>query len=148
MRRVPLHPFLLAVCLAALAAWAGCAPSIAPFSERAYEQAVSLKVEALTLMGKATEPFAEHRAEVAALRLDLDKAYEFARGRPRNDLSARQWAILSDSDRNLLGGFLARWETEGSLSPVFVSEAQRLVADAFDTVIGLESGKLRPEDAE
>jgi hypothetical protein len=128
-----------------LLALAGCAPTIAPFSERAYEQAVELKVEALAVMGAATEPFEPHRDAVEALRLDLDKAYEFARGRPDNELSARQWAILRDPDRNLLGGFLARWEAEGALSPFFVTEAQALVADAFDTVIGLESGKVRPD---
>lgn len=126
----------------------GCAPTIAPFSARAYEQAVELKVEALAVMGAATEPFEAHRDEVKALRLELDKAYEFARGRPDNEISARQWAILRDPDRNLLGGFLARWEREGTLSPFFVTEAQGLVADAFDTVIGLESGKVRPDTVE
>ncbi len=136
------------VLLLALLALAGCAPTIAPFSEAAYEQAVSLKVESLALMGAATEPFDAHRDAVEALRLELEKAYEFALGRPQNEISARQWAILTAADRNLLGGFLARWEAQGTLSPVFVAEAQRVVADAFDTVIGLESGKLRPDDLE
>ncbi len=131
-----------------LLALAGCAPSIAPFSEHAYEQAVSLKVESLALMETATEPFDDRRDEVETLRKELEKAYEFAQGRPKNEISARQWAILKDPDRNLLGGFLTRWEAQGSLSPVFVTEAQRLVADAFDTIIGLESGKVRPDDIE
>jgi hypothetical protein len=152
MRRLQSPPrhasALVGVLAATLAVAAGCAPTIAPFSERAYEQAVSLKVEALSLMGDASEPFEAHRAEVEALRLDLAKAYEFAHGRPKNDLSAQQWAVLADPERNLLGGFLARWESAGSLSPVFTAEAQRLVADAFDTIIGLESGKLRPADVE
>lgn len=126
----------------------GCTPTIAPFSERAYEQAVSLKVDALAVMGEATDPYDVHRDEVAALRSEVEKAYEFAHGRPKNDLSARQWALLKDPDRNLLGGFLARWEAQGSLAPVFVTEAQRLVAQAFDTIIGLESGKVRPADIE
>lgn len=126
----------------------GCAPTIAPFSERAYEQAVELKVEALAVMGAATEPFDDHRAAVEAVRFELDKAYEFAAGRPDNEISARQWQILRDPERNLLGGFLARWETAGTLSPFFVTEAQGLVADAFDTVIGLESGKVRPDAVE
>ncbi len=139
-RLAPLGILLLAV--------AGCAPSIAPFSERAYEQAVSLKVESLALMGAATDPFEDHAEAVEVLRIDLEKARQFALGRPRNEVSARQWAVLTDPGRNLLGGFLARWEAQGSLSPAFVSEAQRLVADAFDTVIGLESGKLRPDTIE
>lgn len=131
-----------------LLGFAACSPTIAPFSEHAYEQAVSLKVDALAVMGNATEPFDAHRAEVEALRSEVEKAYEFAHGRPKNDLSARQWALLKDPERNLLGGFLARWETAGSLSPLFVTESQRLVAGAFDTIIGLESGKVRPADIE
>lgn len=140
LRLAPLGILLLAL--------AGCAPSIAPFSEHAYEQAVSLKVESLALMGAATEPFGDHADAVEALRTELEKAHQFALGRPKNEISAQQWAILTAPDRNLLGGFLARWEAQDSLSPVFVSEAQRLVADAFDTIIGLESGKLRPDDIE
>lgn len=124
---------------------ATCAPTISQFSPIAYEQATSLKVDAQSLMGKATEPYANHEEDVVALTLRLAKAYEFARGRPRNEISARQWAILADSSRNLLGGFLARWKRESSLSATFVVEAKGLVADAFDTIIGLESGKLKPD---
>lgn len=35
--------------------------SITPFSQRAYEQAVSLKVESLALMDKATLPYDHHQ---------------------------------------------------------------------------------------
>lgn len=123
----------------------GCAPRLAPFSELAYEQAISLKVDALALTSHATEPFARHREAVADLTLRVEKAYEFARGRPRNEISAQQWDILRDPERNLLGGFLRRWETASTLSPVFIEEARRLIADAFDTIIGLESGKIKPD---
>lgn len=134
------------VCLAAAALFAGCAARISQFSPIAYEQATALKVDANALMAQATEPFADHAREVEALNLRIAKAYEFARGRPRNEISARQWAILADTTRNLLGGFLVRWKRESKLSPTFVSEAQRLVAQAFDTIIALESGKLKPAD--
>ena len=122
-----------------------CAPRLAPFSELAYEQATALKVDALALTSRANEPFARHREAVADLTLRVEKAYEFARGRPRNDISTRQWEILRDPERNLLGGFLKRWEQASTLSPAFVVEARRLIADAFDTIIGLESGKIRPD---
>lgn len=125
---------------------AGCAPTISPYSPWAYEQATALKVEALALMEAADEPFSQHKGPVRRLRTDLKKAHEFARGRPQNEISTRQWAILIDPERNLLGGFLKRWEDEGILSPVFIQEAKRIVADAFDTIIGLESGKIKPED--
>lgn len=120
--------------------------SISPYSGVAYEQATSLKVESLDVMSLATESYANHQAEVENLKTELNKAFEFAKGRPKNEISAKQWEILIDSNRNLLGGFLARWEQEGTLSQTFVDDAKGLVSDAFDTIIGLESGKIKSED--
>lgn len=97
-------------------------------------------------MNRAEAPYADHASRVERLKLDLDKAYEFAKGRPRNEHSARQWKILIDPERNLVGGFLSRWESEGQLSFPFIEQSQSLISEAFDTVIGLESGKLRISD--
>ena len=127
------------------AAVASCGPTISTFSPIAYEQATSLKVDALGLMDRATEPYADHRADTESLTVRLAKAYEFAKGRPDNDISTEQWRILIDPGRNLLGGFLARWKKESRLSTRFVTEAKGLVSDGFDTIIGLESGKLKPD---
>jgi len=118
------------------------------FNEEAYRQAVSLKVESLDLMDKATENYAKHEEAIYQLNIRLQKAYEYARGRPKNETSARQWDILIDPERNLLGGFLSRWQQKGSFSRVFVNENKRLVADAFDTIIELESGKLKASEVE
>jgi hypothetical protein len=71
-------------------------------------------------------------------------AYEYAKGRPKNTFSARQWEILKDPERNLLGGFLKKWKDEKVLGKTFVDDAIELVGDAFDTIIGLESGKVKP----
>ena len=125
---------------------ASCAPSIAPFSQQAYRYATELKVESLSLMDRAENPFLDHLKHVEKLKIDLEKAYEFAKGRPRNEHSTKQWEILLDPDRNLIGGFLFRWESEQQLSYPFIQQSQLLIADAFDTVIGLESGKIRFSD--
>lgn len=122
-----------------------CSP-ISVFSPEAYKQAVDLKVEALNIMSYATSPFEDYRDEVTTLRIELRKAYEFALGRPDNELSAEQWEILISEEGNLLGGFLKRWETEEALGEMFVTEMQSLVSDAFDTIIGLESGKIDPSE--
>ena len=124
---------------------AGCNGTIGPFTQRAYEQATSLKVEALTLMDKATRPYVEHHAEVDALRLNIDKAYEYARGLPKNKVSTNQWQILRDPNRNSIGGFLKRWETKGQLSVAFIDEVKPIISQGFDMVIELESGKRKPD---
>lgn len=119
-----------------------CAPSIAPYSETAYNQAVGLKVESLRLMSRAEQPFETYSKRIEDLEVELDKAYEFAKGRPKNVYSSRQWEILLDPEKNLLGGFLRHWEGSHSLSWPFIEEARGVVAEAFDTIIGLESGKV------
>ena len=95
-------------------------------------------------MDKATEPFANHQKDVDALMMKVDKAYEYAKGRPNNSDSTKQWAIIKDPSRNSLGGFLKRWEEKSTLSKTFITEAKGLVSDGFNTVIGLEGGKLKP----
>jgi hypothetical protein len=120
--------------------------SISVFSPEAYKQAVDLKVESLNLMSAATMPYTDYEEDVIYLNTELDKAFEFSKGRPDNEISTEQWEILIDQEGNLLGGFLKRWETEGTLSEMFVAEMQTLVSDAFDTIIGLESGKIDPSE--
>lgn len=127
-------------------ACAGCSPAIAPYSPIAFEKAVDMKVDALRLMQQAEEPASGFERKIDNLKRDLDRAWEFAKGRPHNEHSARQWELMRDPKAHLLGGFLSRWETEGSLGPVFIAESQRLISLAFDAIIGLESGKLTPSD--
>lgn len=129
-----------------LLAVTACGPTISEFNARAYEQATALKVEALALMEEATEPYAGYADAVQHLKTKLKKAHEFAKGRPNNEISARQWHILIDSDRDLLGGFLADWQEQSSFSPAFVEEKKTQVARAFDTIIELESGKREPDE--
>ena len=118
-----------------------CSPSIAPFSHIAYQQAVELKVDSLKLMDQAELPYSETQKAILKLETRLDKAYEFAKGRPKNEYSTDQWQILIDPNHNLLGGFLSRWQTEESLGRAFIVATKQLVSEAFDSIIELESGK-------
>ncbi len=135
-------------CLIILALLAGCTNLSAVYSEQAYRQAVTLKVESLLLMEKAVEPFSEHDEEVFRLKKRLQIAYQYALGRPNNEITAEMWEILISPERNLLGGFLERWKAKGTLPEVFIEENQKLIADAFNTIIELESGKIKPSKAE
>ena len=134
------------VVFAALLAAAACI-RIASYNETEYQYATSLKAEALALMDKATEPYAQHQADAEKLTLDLSKAYEYAAGRPNNEISAKQWQILRDTSRNLLGSFLARWKAEKTLGSTYLADKKQQVSDAFDTISSLESGKAKPKGA-
>lgn len=141
MSRLPHIRFLLAV-LFASSLLSGCSPTVAPFSARAYEMAVDIKVDASRVVTRAEEPFDRHRSRVESLRIRMQKAEEYAKGRPRNEHSSRQWSIMNDPNGFMLGGFLARWEAEDSLSHAFIVEAGSLIEEGFDAIIGLESGKV------
>lgn len=119
-----------------------CAPVVSPYSHTAYLQATSLKARSLRLMDRATGPWDGSADAVERIQTDLDAALEYAKGRPRNGFSTGQWERLLDPSGHLLGGFFARWAAEGTLGPTFIVEAKRLVGEAFDTISGLESGKV------
>jgi len=123
----------------------GCAALIAKYDKVAYQQATSLKVESQVLMEKATQSYSKHKNDVAEMKIKIDKAYEYAKGRPKNEIITKQWAIMRDPDRNLLGGFLIRWKEKGTLSKPFITEAKKTIMDGFDQIIGLESGLIKPK---
>jgi len=120
-----------------------CGPSMPKFDPIAYEKTVSLKVETLMLIGKATESFGNYVAAININKKEIDKAYEYAKGKPQNELIIRQWEILKDPDRNLVGGFYNHWGKSDMLSAVMVKESMKLISSAFDQIIGLESGLIK-----
>ena len=122
---------------------AGCSFQAAVFNQGAYEHSVNLKVDALAIMDKATSPYDSCRAGIDAVKLEFQKAYEYAKGLPNNEETVKQYEIMMDPQQSSLYGFLARWESEGRLGATFVSDAKAEVARHFDDVIGLESGKLK-----
>lgn len=107
-----------------------------------------MKVASLNLMDHATEPYENYEDHADQLRLGLQRAYEFANGRPDNEHSARLWRIMIDPDGEMMGGFLTRWEENGAMSDVFITEVKENITEGFDIIIGLESGKIRPGDVQ
>ncbi|XPV70535.1 MAG: hypothetical protein ACNI25_08105 [Halarcobacter sp.] len=124
----------------------GCSLLIDKYDTVAYQNATSIKVDSLELMDKATQPYSKNKIIVDRLKVKVEKAYEYAKGRPKNELVTKQWEIMKDPSRNLLGGFLARWKEKGTLSKIFIIETKRNVSLGFDQIIGLESGKIKPEN--
>ena len=126
----------------------GCSSLIAEYDQVSYQQAVSLKVESLALMDKAVKPYSDHEASVDALLINLEKAYEYDKGRPKNEVVTRQWEILKDPNRRLLGYFLQRWRDEKQLSEAYVVGQKKSVSLAYDQIIGLLSGQIKREKVE
>lgn len=121
----------------------GCPRISPPHRPEAYERAINVKVEALNLMDKATEPYAQHTEAANTLRFKLETAYEDAKGIPKNEMATQMWAILKDPNRNLLGGFLTMWQKKSVLTKPFIDEKKSQVSEAFDKIIALEAGKIK-----
>ncbi|MCX6601805.1 MAG: hypothetical protein NT025_09630 [bacterium] len=134
------------ICSLAMLFAAGCAKRIALYDQTAYVHATSLKVESLALMDKAHDSYVQHEAEITALVTDIGKAHEYAKGIPKNEISTKLLEILMDPSRGLLGEFLDRWRQAPISSDTYLQEKKAQVAAAFDKIIGLESGKLKPQD--
>lgn len=134
----PLWVSWFVVFLWAVFSFNGC---IVRYDPIALEKATSLKTESLMLMDKAVEPYADHAKEVDELMFMVKDAFEYAGSIPRNKNSKKQWQIMWDGGRNLLGGFLKRWQEKGSLGSTFVAEAKLQISKAFDMIIDLENGK-------
>ena len=135
------HLTLLVVVLS----FAACA-TISSFDQYAYAQTTSLKVDALNTMDLATGNYSTNEKTIQELQTKLQKAYEYEKNRPKNEITLKMWTILLDSNGHLLGGFITRWEKEQKLNAVFIQEEKKIVGDAFDQIAGLESQKIKPTD--
>ena len=120
----------------------GCS-TISKFDQYAYTQATSLKVDALNVMGHATEPYQDHKADIIKVQTAVDKMFEYEKNRPKNNISEKMWVVVRDSSGHLFGGFLKRWQKENTLDAAFIKEAQQQVGESFDQISQLESGKIK-----
>lgn len=121
-----------------------CTPLAPDYSLEAYSNATRIKAEALQLIARSTEPYRTHADAVAALRLEVDTAYEFARGLPTNQVSAEQWRRMRDPQGGLLITYLDFWASHPSgVSPALADAAYRKIAQNFDDIICLEANKQK-----
>lgn len=121
----------------------GCS-TISSFNQQAYLQTTSLKVDALNLMDSATVEYSKYETQVNDLQIKLQKAYEYEKNRPKNEITVKLWDTLLNKEGHLLGGFLVRWKTQGKMGQTYITEKKEQVASAFDIISGLESEKIKP----
>lgn len=118
----------------------------APYDQYVYAQTTGLKVDALKLMAKAGKEYSSQKEAVEKFTDACDKAYEYELHRRNNGIRIEMWKLLRDPQHHLLGGFLARWQKENTLSDTFIDEARIQVGKAFDQLSELESGKIKPKE--
>ncbi|MGZ3861745.1 MAG: hypothetical protein ACXVPN_00325 [Bacteroidia bacterium] len=132
-----------------LVAFWGCkalGPSISAYDNYSYMQTISLKVDALNLMDMATEEYKDHKTDIQHVQINLQKIYEYEVHRPRNEITAKQWQILTDTSGHLFGGFMIKWRNENKCGKSYIIEKKKQISFAFDQIAELESKKIKPSD--
>lgn len=113
------------------------------FDQYAYKEGISIKVEALELMDKATEEYDLYKEEIQKVRLAMLKIYEYEKYRPNNEESTKMWALMLNPEKNLFQGFLKRWKEKSTMSKIFIKESKFQIEEAFDLMIGFEKKKIK-----
>jgi hypothetical protein len=121
----------------------GCAP-VSDFNQVAYQQSVSIKSNALTLISKANENYSVHQLEIDSLKLNVENAYQFSKTISNNGETISQWEIIRDPNRSSLFGLLERWKNKTKLSDTFISQVKLLIASDFNMIIDFENNKRKP----
>jgi hypothetical protein len=118
------------------------------FDQYTYQQTIALKVESISLMKKATVSYERHAAETESLLKEIEKMMEYERYKENNHITYKMWSLIQNEDKNLFGGFIKRWKTQGMLSKPFIEEAAIQVGQAYDLLIRYESKKDKKSKGE
>ena len=119
---------------------ANCA-ILAPFNQYSANETARLKVEAKALIGKAGQPYSVRKRQADSVMAGLNRAYQDASLRTKNQESMRRWEILLDTNQASLAGTVARWRREVTLSEATIEAAQRDIAADFDVISKFEDNK-------
>jgi len=119
----------------------GC-QSISTYDEHAYALQTSCLADILKLLDVADTPYENNADQIKAVTLNVERAYEYDRGRPLNQIQVAQWKIIRDPGQGSFAGFLAHWKSKGQLSEVYITEKKKQIAIQFDAMTSLEAGKL------
>lgn len=123
----------------------GCKPLSPLFDQVAYKNAIDLKVESVFLMREATDSFPKYEDDVKELKMKLEKAYEYEKGRgiDINSETLSMWDTLRSENAGLLGEFLKKWEKDTVRTEYFINQKIPQVQDAFDKIIRVENKRRR-----
>lgn len=113
----------------------------AVFDQYSYQRTTEIKVETSKLMDKATTPYSTNKHEVKVLLLNIEKLVEYEKNKPDNEITFTMWNVLTDEEKNLLGGFFKRWKENETLTPIFLEESKKQVLEALDLLIQYEIKK-------
>jgi len=125
-----------------------CISMQALFDQHAYESAIAIKIKAIQLVEKSKggTSISTVNDEVESLSTELQILYEYETRRKNNDESVKMIELIKDPNKNLLSGFVKRWESGTSMNEDFIDQVKIQIEEGFNILIELESKKLKPSD--
>lgn len=111
------------------------------FDHYSYQKTTAIKTEMLLLMDKSDFAYELQKENVAQLLLEIAKLKEYERNKPNNEITYEMWNLLTDTEKNLIGGYFKFWEEKQTLSPEFTQEAKIQITEALDVLIQYEIKK-------
>jgi len=114
----------------------GCV-STPPFDQAEYERAITLKIDALSLLGNANKNFHLYQSDVSKVKKDMLFMLEYAKNKPNNEECITLWEKMIDPDGLLLGNILKEWELRGVLDDTYAQGLSKIISDRFDDIIEL-----------
>lgn len=121
---------------------AGCALR-APFMQYSFDETARLKKESTALIAQSNRPYKLQSDKAKALRESVERAYQDASLRSKNQESMRVWENLLDTSQTSLAGALYRWRIYDTLPETDRVVFQKTVARDFDDISKLEGNKGR-----
>lgn len=120
----------------------GCVSTPA-YNQTEYDRVITLKVDAVNLLQKASEDFQTHKTDVDNIKHEMSVLYEYAKNLPNNEEEIKMIQIMNNSDGTLLGKALADWEKKGTLSQSYSEGLISNISDGFDQISGLISHRIK-----
>ncbi len=122
-----------------------CKPTIALYDQYAFTQATSLKVDLQNLaLESDSVSYDIAKPDIDRVNTELQKAYEYNKGRDLNSLSTKQYEILV-SDKDFYKQFLNNWKSSGKENETFAQNVSEKIGQLLDQIIKLENGKNKPQ---
>jgi hypothetical protein len=113
------------------------------FDPVGHQYAVTIKQEALALLDRAGESFSLHQEDVYLLMTRVERAYENARVKYKNDGVTGIWDVMRSPEANRLARFMLDWEKEDILDKDYIADAKKLLQENFDLLIKIEENKKK-----
>jgi hypothetical protein len=117
--------------------------STPPFDQAEYSRAISLKIEALSLLKNTTNDFQLNQEEVATIQKEMQFMLEYAKYKPNNQECITLWERMNDPMGEFLGNILKEWEIRGAFSEAFAEGLSDIVSARFDDIIELLGKRIK-----